>query len=112
HQRKCSAHNSDNSRRGHHNSVGSRQYFRRATLRGAPIDEAKECHKKKRFRVSSDEKECCRVRENEKRPQNLMRRCDLPAFAEQEKISPKTPRRELSGKQKRLAGADVECISK
>src|SRR5262249_23004459 len=74
HQRKRSAHNSDNSRRGHNYPVHSRQYFRCATLPAAPIDEAEQCHKKKRFRVGGDEEKCCRIPKDEKRPANLKRR--------------------------------------
>src|SRR5262245_13172286 len=111
HQRKGSAHNCDNSRRGHNHSVYSCQPSRGTTLRGVPIDEAKQCHKKERFRVGGDEEECCRVREDEERPTNLKRTRNSPAPAEQEEISPKTPRSELSGDQKRRAGVDVECIS-
>ena len=111
HQRKGSAHNPDNSRRGHNHPMHSRQHSRRATLRGAPIDEAEQRHKKKRFRISGDEEERCRVRQDEECPANLKRTRNFPAPAEQEEISPKTPRSELSGDQKRHAGADIESIS-
>src|SRR6476469_9690550 len=89
----------------------SRQHCRRTTLRGAPIDEAEQRHKKERFGISGDEEERCRVRQDEECPANLKRTRNFPAPAEQEEISPKTPRSELSGDQKRHAGADVESIS-
>src|SRR5215831_8938090 len=111
HQRKGSAHNSNNSRRGHNDPVHGRQHSRRATRCGAPIDEAEQRHKKERFRVSSDEEERCRVREDEQCPANLKRTRNFPAPAEQEEISPKTPGSELSGDQKGRAGTDIECIS-
>ena len=97
--------------RGHNHPMHSRQHSRRATLRGAPIDEAEQRHKKERFRVSGDEEERCRVREDEECPANLKRTRNFPAPAEQEEISPKTTRSELSGDQKRRVGADVESIS-
>src|SRR6476646_12110305 len=89
----------------------SRQHFRHAPRRGAPIDEAQQRHKKERFRVSGDEKERCRIRQDEECPANLKRTRNLPAAAEQEEISPKTPRSELSCDHEGGASADVECIS-
>src|SRR4029077_8304371 len=77
----------------------------------APIDETEQRHKKERFRVSGDKEERGRVRQDEECPADLKRTRNFPAPAEQEEISPKTPRSELSGDQKRRAGADVESIS-
>src|SRR5205814_6090488 len=88
HQRKGSANNSDNSRRGHNQPVRSRRGFRRGTLCGAPIDESEQRHKKERFRVCGDQEKRRGIREDQKCPANLKRTRNFPAPAEQEEISP------------------------
>ena len=68
--------------------------FAAASFRAAPVNESDKRHQKKRFGIAGDEKKRRRMRDDRERAEKRSERRQVPAFAEEKKITPETPGRQ------------------
>src|SRR5207302_8263837 len=111
HDRKRSAWEPDNPRRRHEKAMQDRQYFRDATFRATPKHEPKESHHEERLGVTGHEKKRRWMRHDCERAEKLQKRRDPPAFAEEEKITPEPPGRDLRDNEQRVVRAEAEPMT-